>query len=167
MVNASQSATYTITVAAQGGSFPGGVTLSCSGLPLLSSCSFNPPSVSPVSALANSTLTLSTTVCSALPPLAFRRLGRRRFQLLWPAWVALALVAAGFALRAARQRRWAAYLPLAFLLLVLVFQMVGCGGGSSGGPPPPNGTPAGTYTVTVTGTSGTTQHSTTITLNVN
>lgn len=70
-------------------------------------------------------------------------------------------------MRAGRQRHWAAYLPLAFLLLVLVFQMVGCSGGSSGGPPPPNGTPAGTYTVTVTGTSGTTQHSTTITLNVN
>lgn len=100
--------------------------------------------------------------------MAFRRPGQRPFQLPWPAWVTLALVAAGFALRAGRQRRWAAYLPLAFLLLVLMLQMVRCGGGtSSGGPPPPNGTPAGTYAVTVTGTSGTTQHSTTITLKVN
>jgi hypothetical protein len=43
----------------------------------------------------------------------------------------------------------------------------GCGGGSSSTPPPPppvTGTPAGTYTITVTATSGSTTATTPLTL---
>jgi peptidoglycan/LPS O-acetylase OafA/YrhL len=49
---------------------------------------------------------------------------------------------------------------LAFALLAAAF--VACGGGSSVTPPINTGTPTGTWTVTVTGTSGTLSH----TLNV-
>ncbi len=43
----------------------------------------------------------------------------------------------------------------------------GCGGGGGTTPPSPSGTPGGTYTITVTGTSGATTHTTTVALTVN
>jgi hypothetical protein len=55
-------------------------------------------------------------------------------------------------------------LGLAGILFGLVL-LFGCGGGSSG-PPAPTGTPAGTSTITVTGTSGNLSHSTTLSLTV-
>jgi hypothetical protein len=165
-VNAGQPATYTITVGAVNGAFNNAVSLSCTGLPLQSSCSFIPPSVTPGGTSANSTLTISTTARSAVPPAAFRMPRARPFLLPWPMLVLLALAAAALALRA-RQRRWAAAVPLVILFVLLAIQVVGCGGNPSGGPPPVNGTPAGTYPVTVTGTSSTPPHSITVTLNVN
>jgi hypothetical protein len=56
--------------------------------------------------------------------------------------------------------------PLATLFLVLILQAAGCGGGGSS-QPAPKGTTAGTYAVTVTGTSGNITHATTASLTVN
>jgi hypothetical protein len=63
-----------------------------------------------------------------------------------------------------RRQRIAISIPLAGLVLFLVFQAAGCG--SNNGSPPQHGTQPGTYTVTITGTSGVSR-TTTVTLTVN
>jgi hypothetical protein len=60
-VNAGQSAVYQLTVSAQGGAFPASVALGCANLPPQTSCSFDPPTVTPGATSAQSTLTISTT----------------------------------------------------------------------------------------------------------
>ena len=95
-VSAGNSALYTATVSALGGTFSSAVSLSCSGLPTASSCAFSPASITPGSGSVNATMTVTTT--------------KRR-----------------------------------------------------GG----NGTPAGTYTLTIKGDSGTDQHLQTVKLVVN
>ncbi|MGH9545849.1 MAG: beta strand repeat-containing protein [Terriglobales bacterium] len=63
-VTAGQAATYTISVSALDG-FNSAVTLTCSaGLPLGSSCSFEPPSVTPGVTPVTSTLTITTTAAT-------------------------------------------------------------------------------------------------------
>jgi len=53
------------------------------------------------------------------------------------------------------------------LLLLLSFWMAGCGGGGSGGDPPSvSGTPTGTYSLMLTGTSPNTTAQVTLTLTV-
>jgi hypothetical protein len=61
-----------------------------------------------------------------------------------------------------RKRKWMAGLFIVALVAFVGFQM-GCGS-ESATPPTTTGTPAGTYTVTVSGTSGTAPHTTTLTL---
>ena len=69
----------------------------------------------------------------------------------------------------ARRRSWRTILGMLVFLIVLTSGMVACGGsgGSSGGGGPSNpGTTAGTYTVTVTGISGTTTATSIVTVTV-
>jgi hypothetical protein len=65
-VNAGQSAVYQLTVSAQGGAFPASVALGCANLPAQTSCSFDPPTVTPGATSAQSTLTISTTAPQTL-----------------------------------------------------------------------------------------------------
>ena len=51
-------------------------------------------------------------------------------------------------------------------LLISVTALVGCGGGSSGGGGGTGGTPTGNYTITVVGTSGSINQTTTLKLTV-
>ncbi len=53
---------------------------------------------------------------------------------------------------------------LVLMPIVAATLLVGCGGGSSSSTPPVTGTPAGTYTITVTATSGSTTATTPLTL---
>jgi pro-kumamolisin-like protein/Big-like domain-containing protein len=140
--------------------FSGTISLACSGLPSEAACAFSTPTIT-----ANGTLTtvtpgiiVSTTAATAM----LQSPGRRHLG----HWLA----AGGFMLFSAvligipRRRS-----PLLLLLLLgLIVMAPGCGGGSSNHtppPPPPNpGTPAGTYNIVVTATSGSTTSSTGFTL---
>jgi hypothetical protein len=165
---AGQSATYTVSVAPQNGPFGNAVSLACSGLPSLASCSFSKPSVTPGSGTATSTLTLSTTAGSAglAPPAGGGQLPA------FAVWLRLSGVAlAGtalltFATRRERRRRLAPAFGLALAVVVAAVHLA-CGGGGSQSPPPNPGTPQGTYTITVSGTSGSLVQSASAALTVN
>ena len=155
-VAAGSSATYAI----KDSSLANAYTLTCTGLPTGASCAT-------VSVPANSTASLVITTTSrtlgVLPPHANRRI---RIDLR-PEFLALL----GMALLAAlviRKRRTMRLIPVGvFALLILLAAGCGGGGGSSGGSTVnPNGTPAGTYAITVTGTSGGSTQVTLITLTV-
>jgi hypothetical protein len=66
-------------------------------------------------------------------------------------------------LHRSRKRQVAGVWAVTFAVFVLMLGM-GCGGGSTH--PPRGGTPPGTYTITVIGTSGSLTHPTTVSLNV-
>ncbi len=161
---AGKSATYSVTVGSQFGAFSNPVSLSCSGLPSLASCSFSPPTVTPGSGSATSTLTISTTAPSLVFPAQPNG---------WPnlpvfaAWVGLILILLISIVKAKRTgRKLAASCAFAALLICLASPIVACSGNNGSGGSQNPGTPTGTYTVTVTGTANQLQHSTSVTLKV-
>ena len=163
-VNAGQSATYTISVGQKFGAFTNPVALACAGLPSLASCSFSPSTATPGSGSATSTLTITTTASSlifpAVPPNHYPSLP------MFAAWLSLLFVLTFTALWAKRSRRKLAFrLASCALLISSAFAIGSCSSASSQAQASP-GTPAGTYTVSVTGSSNQLQHSTNVTLTV-
>ncbi len=157
-VTAGQTATYTLTIAALNG-FAGTVSLSCSLPATATTCSASPPSVNQA---GNFTVAVTTTSRAFLPYLQ-----PLRIQRYWPLaapMILVALLVLAILLSAKRTRRQRGFAGATFALvtLFLLFETVGCGGGGG-----PHGTPAGTYTVTVAGTSGSTSHTANLTLVVN
>lgn len=162
-VGAGGTAKYSVTVAALGGTFNNSVALSCA-LPqelTSASCAFSNASVTPGGHSATSTLTVGTTRMSAgLMPASPERPADR--------WLAIWLHVPGFMLGMAligntgRRRRILSRSPM-FLLVFFLLQLAACGGGSSSARP----TPPGTYTITISGVSGSTTRTGTVTLVVN
>ena len=145
------SATSTVTITPTGG-FASAVTLSCSGLPSNSTCAFSSGSVTPSGSAATSTLTIKTGV-SAVARL--ERFGEISFGGLG----LFGLIGVGL-----RRKRLALRLMgLAVALAGAAMVMSGCGSSHHAAGIT---TPAGTYTVSVTGTAGMTTHSSSFTLTV-
>jgi hypothetical protein len=152
-VTAGASATYNLNVKA-GGTLSGPVSFSCIGLPQNASCSFSPNPVNAGSTDTPVTLTVSTTArTSAALATPF---GRRFIYAL-----ALALPAVILLPATKRRRKTRTLLWRCWPLLLLVLCLAGCGGKSSVGNP---GTPAGTYTLGIVSSAGSTQNVITVTL---
>lgn len=166
-IPAGQSAIYDLDVLPLGSNFPNPVTLSCSGLPGLSTCSFSPGAqIGQGSGEQHPTLTIQTTAAPVLASL--RPVEMRQFPLY-----ALSLLVPGLLLFAGpgslRSRRKHLTILLSLAPAVLLLGMVACGGGggsSSSGSGQPGTTP-GTYTITVTAKSGTLIRATPVVLTVN
>ena len=164
-VAAGSSGKFALTVTPQG-SFTTAISFSCSGLPALAGCTFNPASVTPNSSTANTTMTITTAANTASLAHPFGR----RSSPLYAMWLVLPAMLLGTVGLAPPKRRKLLGYCIVFLLVSGCLLQVACSGtsssGSGGGGGGTGGTPAGTYTITVTGTAGSTQHTTTVTLTV-
>jgi hypothetical protein len=143
--------------------FSPALTLACSGLPSKSSCSFTPASLTAPGTVALAIQTTATTTASATPLHLGGHFAPGMLAAL--ALPGLGILVPFFSTSSRRQRllmSCAFFVVLASLMLATA-----CGGGSS--TPPPTtipGTPAGTYSVVVTGTYGSITHTQTLTLTV-
>jgi hypothetical protein len=161
-IAAGQSGTVALTVNPQNGSTQT-VTFSCAGLPAASGCSFAPTSVTLDGTHAQVTqVTISTTTRSpaakaasaGTPPTLGRMLGVLAFSFT-----------AIFAIALFRPRHMARRVVLALLVLMIpLMAVMSCSDAprSQGG-----GTPAGTYSVSVSATAGADSHAAPVTLTVN
>jgi hypothetical protein len=150
---AGQSGTVTLTATPSAGITS--ITYACSGLPSKASCTVGSSATSSDGTIMTM-LTVATTAASGVvPTLPAPRpyLPLRLF--VWFATATLLALLTRLVRQAPRRHRWAG---IAAMLVVLPIGVAaGCGGGSSsspGGGGTIPGTPAGTSTITVTGTAG-------------
>ena len=142
-------ATYTVSVSSTNGSFTNPVALTATGLPG-GTITFSPASVTPGGSSAQSTMTVQTTT-----QLASGKTKHPQWPFGAPVFAALLLLLPG---RKWRSRKLFLHLACLVALLGVAASTIACGGGFA--------LPAKTYTLTVTGTSASDTHSTTVTLTV-
>jgi hypothetical protein len=160
-INAGQTATYHLQLTPA--AFNGTASVTCSGAPAASTCSVSPASV----ILSGNTevplvVSVATTAHSAAVPWT------TRFRLEPMRWIPvvtltmLLIIIVGFRARMGHHLR-----PAHLLMGSLLIVCAGCNSGTSLRKPEMVGTKAGTYTITVTATSGSVQTTAPLTLTVN
>jgi uncharacterized protein (TIGR03118 family) len=154
-VNRGSSSTLMISAAAVGG-FNGQISLTCSA-PAGLTCTLTPSMISPGSSAASSTLSISAAATP--PPTGYRVMG---MLALLPGLGMLGTVLTADKRKFLTRKsiRWTSFLGL--LLLISVFAL-GCGSSSKSSNTPPVGTQVN---VTVTGTSGSLTHTSTVNVTV-
>ena len=169
---AGQAATFAISLIPSGG-FREAVALGCAGAPRAATCAVFPSSTAlDGSSVTTATVTVTTTAGSrTLPSPGNSSPGRflnPGFYLLIGLFAALALVSRGGSVGAVSPPGSIApwLLRGAFALMFVAFWAACGGGGAAPLPPAREGTPPGTYTLSVTATSGPLTHATTLTVNV-
>lgn len=156
---AGQPAIFSLDVSPTTGSFPNNVSFSCSKLPALTTCEFNPLQVG--SGSQNSAVTFTLTTTAAIPA--------SRTSIVAITFSLMPLVGL-FLLQRRTPRADIRRHGIAILALFLTFTLVSCGGGlqgNGGGGSGSPGTPAGTYIISVTAICGPVTHSAQVSLTVN
>jgi hypothetical protein len=154
-VAAGTTAAYTVTVTSLNG-YTTPVALSCTGAPVDSTCMLAPTTVTPTTGGATSNGSVVTAVRTmVVPPAGSIRAVPRFPTAIWPILFALILISAWIVGHqpAARRLAWT-------FAVFLALSQTSCSG------LPHKGTPAGTYMLTITGTSGSLTHQVTATLTV-
>lgn len=156
-LNVAQGAmgTATVTVTPKGG-FNAAVTLACSGPPALATCTITPASVTSADGVTPATAQLSLTTTALAPPVSVPSPPFSLPQVV-PVISAFMLILVFLLPRLEFRTRLRLGMGAATLCFIV---LAGCGGGSH-----PT-TPKGTSNLTITATSGSTSHSTTIALTV-
>ncbi|HTC64285.1 MAG TPA: hypothetical protein VK709_15685 [Candidatus Saccharimonadales bacterium] len=172
-VSAGQIAVFNLTVAPSNGIFSNPVLFSVTGLPPGAAPSFSPSAtITPGVSSQNISLSVTTTAhASSFVP---------RVPSLWGQFVTClslvgtAVLLIGFIWLALENvaMRWRRFVPrtTVVILLICAASMMACSTGGAASAPqvnPATGTPAGTYTITVTATSGGVEHSASATIIVN
>jgi Beta-propeller repeat len=156
-VNAGAPATYNLAVAA-GTAFSGVVQLACSGAPAGAGCSVSPKTVTlGQGQLGSIAVTVTTTAPTTAQSTNHRdEIASARHHSSWiriSSFAVFGVVLLPIVLMGKNSR--GSNLLWSILLIALSVASFGCSsGGKGGGTNPPNGTPAGTYTIVLTGTSG-------------
>jgi hypothetical protein len=160
-VKSGQTATYMLQISANQNAT---VTFACTGAPTAATCNAPASTALTANTPATVSVTVATTAHSMLvpqsepatrmqPPAAIRMLPLSALAMLL--LIATLLAATQTPARRLRFARVALSACLVLMPIVAATLIVGCGGGSSSTTPPPvTGTPAGTYMITVTATSG-------------
>jgi photosystem II stability/assembly factor-like uncharacterized protein len=159
-IPAGQAAMYALTMNPGATGFPNAITFAASGAPAATIVTFNPASVTPGNAAGMTTMTITTTMRNGgtLPSLHGQMLPwiPKLLITLWGVFGTLLLYGLLKLRKMGRRRRLA---PVLYMGVVL-FAALGIAGCAQ------TGTPAGTYTITVTETSGNLSHQTQVTLTV-
>jgi len=177
-VSPGQIANYPLNLTGLGG-LNQPINFTCTGAPTEATCTVNPVSATPsASGTVAVTVSVSTTASSGAAFRVWPKPPVNSFPRGWPmiAGLLLILVLLLAALRreariSVRTVARAAFVAAVVAALLALAACGGGGGGGGGGGAPSNpGTPAGAYTLTVTGTAGSApsavSHSVTLTLNV-
>jgi hypothetical protein len=167
-VKPGSTATYPVTFASSGGPFANQVNLTCSGAPAMATCSFSPATIAAGSSSVAVTVSVSTT--AAVSSASMLRGGHipptlAAWMVQVPGFLIFGVLSMG-----SKRRKIAWHYALLTLVIGLALFATACAGGVSTiaktVPPVGGGTGPGTYTLLVTASSGSVNHTMPLTLTV-